>query len=342
MIDSAFNHFKIRGSRSNEGIKRCLNLMITSGIKGVITVNDLTTEDYSRPDFLVALKLELARLEFIRKNQKKPEEYNTLPLPSAHLSGITFTRNTILERILKFLSANEKETSSNMNTQNSSASTTERTARPLLKPAPTMVSKSTQTKKEAADKLKLAPPSAYLSKKQKLSEANDAVAAMKISKLSKTYSDLKNFNYFQNILRCIEPNTSRSSASLSSTPIQSTETVTAIDEDAMVSGSSSSSSSSSGAPVAPLVFPAHLSIDSGTKKTNDSLKASFPDGNEIEGDVLESKPPGHPYHFIGNKNKKFCVCQRAATSAQYIRCIVGAGQNKYYHIKRKIVYLKLL
>ena len=180
LIDSAFNHFKIRGSRSNEGVKRCLNLMITSGIKGVITASDLTSEDYSRPEYLVSLKLELARLEFIRKNQKKPEEYNTLPLPTAHLTGITFTRNMILERVLKYHSNNVNDPSGfKIDAQLSSTSST---VEPYKKSSNTcmMVNKSTQTKKDSSEKSKASPSIAYLAKKQKLFEATETV--MKISK----------------------------------------------------------------------------------------------------------------------------------------------------------------
>ena len=174
LIDSAFNHFKIRGSRSNEGVKRCLNLMIASGIKGVITASDLATEDYSRPEFLVGLKLELARLEFIRKNQKKPEEYNTLPLPTAHLTGIMFSRNMILERVLKFHSKIENDTSG-LKSDTLVSSTVDSSVTNSLKP--TMVNRGTQTKKDT-EKNQATPAS--LTYKQKLYEAAEAV--MKISK----------------------------------------------------------------------------------------------------------------------------------------------------------------
>ena len=158
LIDSAFNHFKIRGSRSNEGVKRALASMIASGIKGIITSEDLNSDDFSNPLFLPTLKLELARLEFIRKNQTKKEEYNTLPLPPGPLAGLSFTRNLILERaILKGMcksdvsSAQAKGSSSsfidiNATTSTSSTNVMGESSISSFIFKPKMMSKSTQTK----------------------------------------------------------------------------------------------------------------------------------------------------------------------------------------------------
>ena len=161
LIDSAFNHFKIRGSRSNEGIKRALASMIASGIKGIITSDDLNGDDFSNPLFLPTLKLELARLEFIRKNQKNREEYNTLPLPPGPLAGMSFTRNLILERaILKGLSKSDgssvqistkdSPSSFNIDINMTSSSTSNNVMGESSSSSfifkPKMISKSTQTK----------------------------------------------------------------------------------------------------------------------------------------------------------------------------------------------------
>ena len=191
MIDSACNHFKIRGSRSNEGVKRALASMIASGIKGIITSDDLNSDDFSNPLFLPTLKLELARLEFIRKNQTKKEEYNTLPLPPGPLAGLSFTRNMILERaILKGLcksdgsSAQAKGSSSSFIDINAAVSTSSTnvvmgetsTSSFIFKPK--MMSKSTQTKRpeninisvEAKEK----PMLPHLLKKHKLNKCKFA------------------------------------------------------------------------------------------------------------------------------------------------------------------------
>ena len=118
--------------------------------------------------------------------------------------------------------------------------------------------------------------------------------------------------------------TSRSSSSSTSVRNQLVEPVADASKDEDFVGNGLSSSSSSSSP--PSNHFVHNSADDSQNGLNDrpqgtqiSSEHSFDEGE------LESKPPGHPYYYIGNKSKKFCVCQRAATSAQYIRCVVGAG-----------------
>jgi hypothetical protein len=105
LIDEAFNHFKLRSSRSNDGIRKVILLMISNGIKGTLTAEDLNSEDAKSPEMLPALKLELARLEFVRKmrslNQKSTESSDGPLLPLGPLQDVYFTRNTILEFVLE-------------------------------------------------------------------------------------------------------------------------------------------------------------------------------------------------------------------------------------------------
>jgi hypothetical protein len=163
--------------------------MIASGIKGIITAEDLISDDFSSQSFLPTLKLELARLEFTRKNQvqKKPNEFNTLPLPPGPLAGLSFTRNLILERAIQRCLTKSDTISTTMETQ--TAACTElmnhSSSSNIVSIKPKLINKSTQTKAPRATNVesKEKDLSPYLLKKQKL----QAAAAQNSSSSSKYF-----------------------------------------------------------------------------------------------------------------------------------------------------------
>lgn len=104
LIEDAFNHLKLRPSRSNEAIKRAINAMIALGFKSSLTAEELNSEVINSPEYLPTIKLELARLQLERNsrvsNSSKSHSNDLMPLPLGPLKYLTFTRNHILERAL--------------------------------------------------------------------------------------------------------------------------------------------------------------------------------------------------------------------------------------------------
>ena len=105
LIDRAINHYRLRTSRKNNGIRVALLSLAVDGIKGSLNLEDFEPAAPGDEE-AVAVKLELARLEFLRENsqsnsksKKEKDPYRPLPLgPLVHLS---YTRNMILEHAIE-------------------------------------------------------------------------------------------------------------------------------------------------------------------------------------------------------------------------------------------------
>jgi hypothetical protein len=103
LVESAYGFFKIRQSRTNgaetNNLKRTLMTMNSSGLTGNISIEQLEMDEFDEVECLPALRLEVARLEYVRLHL--PNTVGALPLPLGPLESLYFTRNMILERLLR-------------------------------------------------------------------------------------------------------------------------------------------------------------------------------------------------------------------------------------------------
>jgi hypothetical protein len=103
LIERAFQHYKIRTSRNDDGVCKALYQFMNDDYRGTISPEEVHQAD-NRSEISPALRLELARLECLRESEGsqpplRGHQANTLPLgPLKHL---TFTRNIVLEHALE-------------------------------------------------------------------------------------------------------------------------------------------------------------------------------------------------------------------------------------------------
>lgn len=104
LIDRAINHYRLRTSRKKNGIRMAILSLAVDGIKGSLNLEDFEPA-IPGDEELAAIKLELARLEFVRENvpsalksKKDMEAYR--PLPLGPLVRLSYTRNMILEHAI--------------------------------------------------------------------------------------------------------------------------------------------------------------------------------------------------------------------------------------------------
>jgi hypothetical protein len=107
LIDNALNHYKIRVSRHDDGVKKAILCLIKDGFTmGSTSSDELRAMDQVLTPATPPLRLELARLEYARERQqdkkrKRSSEQND-HLPLGPLLKLTIARNYILERAIEF------------------------------------------------------------------------------------------------------------------------------------------------------------------------------------------------------------------------------------------------
>ena len=101
LIKRAFDHYKIRISRSDDGVKKAMISLIAEGFDfGSSSLDELKAIDATPTTSSFPLRLELARLEYAREqNSTDKKKNNSLPL--GPLSRLTIVRNHILERAIE-------------------------------------------------------------------------------------------------------------------------------------------------------------------------------------------------------------------------------------------------
>jgi hypothetical protein len=101
LIESAINHYKLRTSRNDNGIKKTVLLMYAEGYVGTMSIKDVESID-NESNASPPVRLELARLETLRRMKLNGDvTYGTNSLPLGPLSKLSFTRNMVLERGLE-------------------------------------------------------------------------------------------------------------------------------------------------------------------------------------------------------------------------------------------------
>ena len=102
MISNAILHYKIRVSRNDDGIRKAINCLWVDGYEGSMPKTEVGAETDAE-NFAVTptVRLELARLEFIRESETKGQSHEYGKLPLGPITHLTFARNIMLENAIE-------------------------------------------------------------------------------------------------------------------------------------------------------------------------------------------------------------------------------------------------
>lgn len=335
LIEEAFNNLKLRPSRSNEAIKRAINAMIALGLKSSLSLEELNSDAINSPEYLPAIKLELARLQLERvnkaSNSSKSRPNDFLPLPLGPLKHLSFTRNHILERALVVSRVG-------IVLQGTSGSSGSATADgQIVIPRTNKVAckdVGCQTIESSFDEVKMSsienesssmPPhlrnaTANLKGSYKKSQQNFLQSQAMQQQI------LQQQAYYSQLARMQAPRMfggsgrGRGGANSPSAGNYYQAVQGAMSEAAAMSrfGPSSAARAYSSGPPS---YASNFAYAAGRPPVRGPTQAPSSQG----------RPGDHPSYYIGS-SKIFCVCQKPATADYYIRCCIGVGKcNGWVH-----------